>query len=48
MKIELRYFTGTGNSLKVLNTCKKVLDKASEASAWQNVLCRTSKKINSI
>ncbi len=24
MKIELRYFTGTGNSLKVLNTCKDV------------------------
>jgi Pyruvate/2-oxoacid:ferredoxin oxidoreductase delta subunit len=23
MKIELRYFTGTGNSLKVLNTCKE-------------------------
>ena len=24
MKIELKYFTGTGNSLKVLNTCKDV------------------------
>jgi len=24
MKIELRYFTGTGNSLKVLSTCKEV------------------------
>jgi len=24
MKIELRYFTGTGNSLKVLNTCQDV------------------------
>jgi hypothetical protein len=24
MKIELRYFTGTGNSLKVLETCKDV------------------------
>lgn len=24
MKIELRYFTGTGNSLKVLKTCKEV------------------------
>ena len=24
MKIELKYFTGTGNSLKILNTCKEV------------------------
>lgn len=27
MKIELRYFTGTGNSLKVLDTCKTVFQK---------------------
>ena len=28
MKIELRFFTGTGNSRKVLNTCKDVFDEA--------------------
>jgi ferredoxin len=28
MKIQLRYFTGTGNSLKVLNTCKDAFVKA--------------------
>lgn len=27
MKIELRYFTGTGNSLKILNSCKGVFSK---------------------
>lgn len=27
MNIELRYFTGTGNSLKVLNTCKDVFSE---------------------
>ncbi len=27
MKVELRYFTGTGNSVKVLNTCKEVFDR---------------------
>lgn len=28
MKVELRYFTGTGNSLKVLKTCKEELKKS--------------------
>ncbi len=26
MNIELKYFTGTGNSLKVLNTCRKIFE----------------------
>lgn len=28
MRIELKYFTGTGNSLKILNTCKEVFTEA--------------------
>lgn len=28
MRIELRYFTGTGNSLKIIDTCKTVFEQA--------------------
>lgn len=31
MKIELRYFTGTGNSLKVLNTCKDIFTESNNS-----------------
>lgn len=28
MRIELKYFTGTGNSLKILDTCREVFVEA--------------------
>jgi len=31
MRIELKYFTGTGNSLKVLGTCREVFIEANHA-----------------
>lgn len=31
MKIEIKYFTGTGNSLKIVNTCKKVFTEGNHS-----------------
>lgn len=32
MKIELRYFTGTGNSLKILDTCREIFEQANHTT----------------
>jgi hypothetical protein len=42
MKIELKYFSGTGNSLKIQNTCREVFEsnhqKGGETTGWNRYL----------
>jgi len=37
MKIELRYFTGTGNSLKILDTCREVFVQANHTTTISEI-----------
>ena len=37
MKIELRYFTGTGNSLKILDTCKEIFVQANHETTISEI-----------
>jgi ferredoxin len=37
MKIELRYFTGTGNSLKILDTCREIFVQANHTAAISEI-----------
>lgn len=44
MKIELRYFTGTGNSLKILDTCRQSFIAANHVSEISEI-CMSEKSI---
>jgi ferredoxin len=37
MRFELRYFTGTGNSLKILNTCREVFHEAGHTAGISEI-----------
>jgi ferredoxin len=42
MRIELRYFTGTGNSLKIMKTCKEVFDRFNHETSISEITCEES------
>lgn len=44
MKIELRYFTGTGNSLKVLKTCEDIFNESGH-STNNSMISKSEKKL---
>jgi hypothetical protein len=43
MRIELRYFTGTGNSLKIMKTCKEVFDRFNHEISVSEITCEELK-----
>lgn len=47
MKIELRYFTGTGNSLKILDTCREIFVQANHETTISEIKFQTNNKVES-
>lgn len=47
MKIELKYFIGTGNSFKIMDTCKEVFVQFNHETTISEINFETTNPVNS-